>query len=246
MARGQGGGPSTPEGKARSSRNALKHGVHTPAPHPFIIEGLESPEVWEEFKQGIIESWQAVGTQEIELATRVAYGHWKLRRCGVYENRLLSKQVSEVEGQLQQEDAYDEEDDEDDDDHDDDGEAPEPAPLPEIDPDRLIRNQELRIIPDGWSIDHMLRNEAFARKALAQDMRELEVQQGRRRGIQAPLARVVFSSDPSAAKVHMTANDLPEFQIAKQRVRMAEIGLAERKLAGRNRSGVPDYLAKEE
>ena len=79
----------------------------------------------------------------------------------------------------------------------------------------------------------MLRYEAFARKALAQDMRELEIQQGRRRGIQAPLARVVFSSDPSPAKVHKSANDLPEFQIARQNVRMAEIGLAERELAAR-------------
>ena len=229
MPRGEGGGPKTAKGKARSSRNAVKHALS--GPHPFIIEDLESPEEWEDFKLGIIESWQPVGMHELELAVNIAYGHWKLRRCRVYENRVLSMEVAEVEGELQQEAAYD--DEEDDNEDEDDGTLREPDPLPEIDPERLVRHQELRIIPNGWGIDRMLRYEAFVRKALAQDMRELEVQQGRRRGVQAPLARVVFSSDPSATKVHMTANDLPELQLARQRVRMAEIALAERKRAAR-------------
>ncbi len=226
-------GPKTPEGKKAVSRNAVKHGLRTP--HPFIIEGLESPEEWEQFKLGIIESWQPLGVQELELAVNIAFGHWKLRRCRLTENSVLSKQVEETEWELQQEDAL--EDD-----------LPDDAPRPRIDPERLIHNQQLKLIPDGWSMDRMLRYEAFVRKALAQDMRELEVHQARRHGIPTPLARVVFNSDPSGAKIRTTANDIPEFQIAKQRVRLAEIGLAERKLAARNRSdtGVPGYLAKEE
>jgi hypothetical protein len=103
MARGEGGGPKTAGGKARSSLNAVKHGVRSP--HPFIIEGLESPEEWEEFKLGIIESWQPAGMQELELAINVAWDHWKLRRCRLNENALLSKQVDETEEELQQEDA---------------------------------------------------------------------------------------------------------------------------------------------
>ena len=141
-------------------------------------------------------------------------------------------------------------DDEDDDDEDDDageeddqdegmpssgakGDVTEGIPLPEIDPERLLRHQHLHLIPDGWSVDRLLRIEAFVRKALSQDMHQLEVLQARRRGEQTPLARVVFNSDPSAAKVRNSAADIPAFQIARQNVRFAELALAERRRAAR-------------
>jgi hypothetical protein len=82
-------------------------------------------------------------------------------------------------------------------------------------------------------MDRLLRYEAFVRKALSQDMHELEVHQARRRGERTPLARVVFNSDPSAAKVGNSASDIPAFQIARERVRLAELGLADRKRAAR-------------
>lgn len=230
MARGQGGGPKTAEGKARSSRNAVKHGVRSP--HPFIIEGVESPEEWEEFKLGIIESWQPVGMQELELAINVAYVHWRLRRCRLVENAQISKQVAETEYELQQADARDDEEDDEDDGRGED-DLPEPAPLPAIDPERLLYHQHLKLIPDGWSMDRLFRDEAFVRKALSQDMHELELHQARRRGERTPIARVVFNSDPSAAKVANAASDIPAYQIARQRVRYAELALAERKRAAR-------------
>ncbi len=156
--------------------------------------------------------------QELELAINVAYGHWKLRHCRMHENALLSEQVEDTESELQQHDAG--EDD-----------LPEGAPLPEIDPERLLYNQHLKLIPGGWSVDRLLRNEAFVRKALSQDKHQLEVHQARRRGEHTPLARVVFNSDPSAAKVRHSASDIPEFQIARERVRLAELTLVERKRA---------------
>ena len=218
MARGEGGGPKTAEGKARSSRNAVKHGLRSP--HRFILEDVESPEEWEEFKLGIIESYQPVGTLELELAINVAWDLWKLRRCRLHENAVLSKQVEETEYELQQEDA-----DEDD--------LPEDAPLPPIDPERLIYNQHLKLIPDGWSMDRLLRYEAQARKVLNQDMTMLEVLQARRQGERTPLARVEFNSGPAFVKRPDSANDIPAFQLARARVRLAEGQLAERKRAAR-------------
>jgi hypothetical protein len=215
---GEGGGPKTPKGKAISSRNATKHGIRSP--HPFIIEGLESPEEWEEFKLGIIESWQPVDMQELEHAINIAFDHWKLRRCRVYENALLSKQVDETEYELQLEDA------------DDDG-LPEGALLPAIEPERLVHHQHLQVIPNGWSMDRILRYEAQARKTLSQDTHMLEVQQARRRGERTPLARVEFNSGPSFAPSSRSTSDIPEFQLARERVRLAEIGLADRRHAAR-------------
>jgi hypothetical protein len=82
-------------------------------------------------------------------------------------------------------------------------------------------------------MDRLLRYEAFVRKALSQDMHELEVHQARRHGERTPFARVVFNSDPSAARVGNSASDIPAFQIARERVRFAELALAERKRAAR-------------
>jgi hypothetical protein len=211
-------GPKTAEGKARSSRNAVKHGIRSP--HPFIIEGLESPEEWEEFKLGIIESRQPVGTQELELAINVAWDHWKLRRCRMHENAVLSKQVEETEDELQQGDAYE------------DG-LPEDAPLPPIDPERLVHHQPANVIPNGWSMDRMLRYEAQVRKALNQDMNMLEVLQARRQGERTPLARVEVNSGPTFARARNSASDIPAFQVTQARVRLAELQLAERKRAAR-------------
>ena len=229
-------GPKTPEGKARSSRNAVKHGIRSP--HPFIIEGVESPEEWEELKLGIIESWQPVGMQELELAINIAWDHWNLRRCRFQQNAQLTKQAEEVEWELQHEDDDEDDDAGEEDDQDEGmpssgakGDVTEGIPLPEIDPERLLRHQHLHLIPDGWSVDRLLRIEAFVRKALSQDKHQLEVHQARRRGEHTPLARVVFNSDPSAAKVRHSASDIPEFQIARERVRLAELTLVERKRA---------------
>jgi hypothetical protein len=221
MTRGQGGGPKTPEGKARSSRNALRHGLRSN--QRFIIEDFESPEEWEEFRLGIIESWQPVGILETELAVNIAYGFWKLRRCRTAENARLSEQIDETEGDLQENDAW--EDD-----------LPDDAPRPPIDPERLVANQQLRVIPDRDAIDHLLRYEASVRKSLSQDMRDLEVQQARRQGERTPLHRLEVSSNSGPAFANprrVTSADIPGLKIAQARIRMAEIGLAERKLAAR-------------
>ena len=111
MPQGEGGGPKTADGKARSSRNAVKHAIRSP--HPFIIEELESPEEWEQFKLGIMKSWEPVGRYEQELAERIAFHLRRLRRSAFHETLQLNRQVEQTEYELQQSDA-DEDDDDDD------------------------------------------------------------------------------------------------------------------------------------
>jgi hypothetical protein len=75
-------GPKTPEGKAQSSKNALRHGLSCPLP---VLPGLERAEDWADFRAGILESLAPVGTLEEALAERVALCSWRLQRVARYE-----------------------------------------------------------------------------------------------------------------------------------------------------------------
>jgi hypothetical protein len=75
-------GPTTPEGKAISSRNAVKHGVLGATP---VLPGIESSEEWECHRAGVIESLAAVGYFQNVLAERVALISWRLGRVVRYE-----------------------------------------------------------------------------------------------------------------------------------------------------------------
>jgi hypothetical protein len=202
MPRGAGGGPKTPEGKARSSKNATKHGLTSP--HPFIIEGLESPEEWEEFKLGYIQDLQAEGVPQTELAVNIAWGHWKLRRARLYENAIVSEQVD------------DEVPSPDDDEEDEDGYDDE-----EIDPEVLIRNQHARLLP-GLGMDRLLRYQSQVRKDISQDTHSLEILQARRRGEPMPIKRVLVTTGHSFTRSSNILNDMPDLVAASKRIGMAE------------------------
>ena len=78
-------GPRTPEGKARSSMNALKHGLAARTP---LIPGEDE----EEFKQFVWEVVEDLGPQgpvQAELAQRVAALMWKRRRLTGAEEQAL-------------------------------------------------------------------------------------------------------------------------------------------------------------
>jgi hypothetical protein len=75
-------GPTTPEGKAVSSRNAVKHGVLGATP---VLPGIESSEEWEYHRAGVIESLDPVGYFQNVLAERVALISWRLGRVVRYE-----------------------------------------------------------------------------------------------------------------------------------------------------------------
>ena len=74
-------GAKTAGGKARSSRNAEKHGLLSASP---IIPGIESPKAWKEHRAGLFESWAPVGYQESYLVLRLATISWeqsRITRC---------------------------------------------------------------------------------------------------------------------------------------------------------------------
>jgi hypothetical protein len=71
-------GPLTEEGKARSSRNALKHGMTAST---SLISG-ESVELWRQHREGVLMALGAKGALETALADRIALTLWRLQRIG--------------------------------------------------------------------------------------------------------------------------------------------------------------------
>src|SRR5688572_21250173 len=77
------GGPKTPEGKARSSQNARKHGLWS----ELALLPHESPEAWEELRAGIFQEFAPEGTFETQLVSRLAYLMWRLSRVSEYDQQ---------------------------------------------------------------------------------------------------------------------------------------------------------------
>jgi hypothetical protein len=75
-------GPKTPQGKARSSRNPTRFGIHSADP---VIPGIERLEDWKAHREGIVTSSAPVGYHETELAGRMALLLWRLNRVNTYE-----------------------------------------------------------------------------------------------------------------------------------------------------------------
>jgi hypothetical protein len=74
-------GPRTPEGKATSSRNALRHGLLA---QQVLVPG-EDGEALRELAEGLRTELQPVGELENLLVEQIIATHWRLRRLGRVE-----------------------------------------------------------------------------------------------------------------------------------------------------------------
>jgi hypothetical protein len=87
-------GPRTDAGKARSSQNAVKHGLCS---ERAVIAG-EDPAEWESFREEIVKSYAPATFLERELAERVALQMWRQRRAARYEVELFSAVYDDESG----------------------------------------------------------------------------------------------------------------------------------------------------
>jgi hypothetical protein len=76
-------GPTTTEGKRRSRRNALRHGLCAET----VVDGIEDTEDYRDFEAAIIA--EARTAVERELVLRLASLLWRLRRATAIETDLL-------------------------------------------------------------------------------------------------------------------------------------------------------------
>ena len=177
---GKGGGPKTKAGKLAVSRNAVKHGIYSF--HSVVIEGIETEEDWDRFRDGIVEYLAPEGVLEEELAESIALTRWRLRRVTHAETAELNGQVQSTEDSLFMQDAY---------------LSKDVSKIPTPDPMRLAANQQSRIVPFGPVLDNLMRYESHLHRLFVQTLHQLEALQGRRRGQPSSLHRVDFNSSPA-------------------------------------------------
>src|SRR6202158_4189149 len=82
-------GPNTEEGKYRSRRNAVRHGLSAET----VIEIVEDIDDYRGFEAAIIADYDARTAVERELVLRLASLLWRLRRATAIETDLLRIQA---------------------------------------------------------------------------------------------------------------------------------------------------------
>lgn len=85
-------GPKSADGKARSSKNSLAHGLTA----RDIVIGDEDPEEFERLRTGLQADFKPASVIEQELVERLAGLLWRLRRIPVLEGALLDARQEET------------------------------------------------------------------------------------------------------------------------------------------------------
>jgi hypothetical protein len=80
-------GPKTPEGKARSAQNALKHGLRA---QKYVVLPEEDAAEFADLEAAMIEELAPVGALQTVLARRVAVAAWRLARADRIEVELFA------------------------------------------------------------------------------------------------------------------------------------------------------------
>jgi hypothetical protein len=100
-------GPVTPEGRAASSRNSLRHGLSAKS---VTIQG-ESEEEFQLFLDSYIEQFGPQGEVQMQLVETMAAARWRLRRLVPMESSLLSTEIlrraEDIDEEFQQMNDYD-------------------------------------------------------------------------------------------------------------------------------------------
>jgi hypothetical protein len=87
-------GPKTEEGKQRSRRNAVRHGLTAET----VIGALEDAEDYRAFEATITADYDAQSAVERELVLRLASLLWRLRRATTMETGLFDIQADHLNG----------------------------------------------------------------------------------------------------------------------------------------------------
>jgi hypothetical protein len=95
----RGGGPKTPEGKARSARNATRHGLTGDT----IVLSNENQAQFEELHQSYIRDFQPETDAESDLVGEMAAARWRLQRAWLMESAMFELSMDRTEQALEAE-----------------------------------------------------------------------------------------------------------------------------------------------
>jgi hypothetical protein len=87
-------GPKTPEGKARSAKNALKHGLRA---EKFVLLHDEDADQFEAMAEALADDLAPVGALQALLARRLVVAAWRLERADRIERELFALQAERSE-----------------------------------------------------------------------------------------------------------------------------------------------------
>ena len=92
------GGPKTAWGKAKSSLNAIKHGLCADSAKNAIIEGEDPAELEAMHEEFLADEKPQTATERL-LVERIVMAGWKLRRASRYEAQVLQAKLATVRRQ---------------------------------------------------------------------------------------------------------------------------------------------------
>jgi len=82
-------GPVTPEGRAKSSRNALRHGLSSQS----VVLPHEDGEQFQQLVQDHIDQFQPQTAVEMDLVETMAAARWRLRRLYAVETAVFDNEM---------------------------------------------------------------------------------------------------------------------------------------------------------
>ncbi len=83
-------GPKTPEGKARSSQNAIKHGIFA----QVIVLKTENADLFEELTQDFIRRFEPRDGVELAIVEQMIAATWRLSRCWEMQTQTMNLEMA--------------------------------------------------------------------------------------------------------------------------------------------------------
>jgi hypothetical protein len=188
-------GPRTPEGKAASRLNALKHGFWSRDIVNPNLDGAELVEDFDRLLSALLDDLKPVGAVEELLVEEVAGCCWRLRRALRFEDRTTWWDEENLRRDAKQ--------------NDDDDYAGIPAGLVAMfgkSPERQARRKRLRtldrwnlnrlLLPDSDHLNQILRFERSLKRNLYRALKNLRTIQAARLRSESPAAQSAESVKP--------------------------------------------------